>query len=474
MSQHHERKPGPRQGELPRPDVSRRRFLGSGLAALLAPTVARCARGAAEPDSGTGRVLILGAGAAGLSAARRLHDAGLDVTVLEARDRLGGRILTDDGLAAPMDLGASWIHGASADNPIKALVDEQGLATIETNWASMALFRHDGAPLSAGESLALLSQMEQLEAKLWFTSAAAANDTSYLQVIEEALDGNAISDEHRWALQSELVLAAGDELDELSWAYTGDEEGYEGPDTRIVGGYVQVVELLAAGLDVRLETPVTHIEIGDLGVSVTTADGEVFEGARVIVTVPLGVLRAGYIGFSPPLPTSKQAAIDGLAMGALDKVCLRFPTVFWDEATHVFGHITGELLLPEWLNGVPALGEPILIGASGGDAARALGELSDDELTELAMASLRAIFGDDIPDPTAVVRTRWWSDPWSLGSYSHVPPGSSSALYADLAQPVGDRLFFAGEATISDHRASVHGALASGVREADRVLALTG
>jgi monoamine oxidase len=190
--------------------------------------------------------------------------------------------------------------------------------------------------------------------------------------------------------------------------------------------------------------------------------------------LPQGVLKAGYVSFSPPLPEAKLAAIERMRMGILNKVYLRFPRIFWPEEADMLGYIPerkGEWA--EWLNIAHYTGQPVLLAFNAADYGRALEDLPDDEIVAAAMATLRTMFGNDIPEPEAALITRWGADIYSHGSYSYMPLGATPDHYDDLAEPLGERVFFAGEATSSDFPATVHGAYLSGLRAAEEILGLT-
>jgi monoamine oxidase len=243
----------------------------------------------------------------------------------------------------------------------------------------------------------------------------------------------------------------------------------EGGDALVPGGFDTIVNLLAEGLDVRLNSPVSRIAYNDFGVTVTAA-GERFDASYVIVTVPLGVLQAGDIEFQPPLPRVKRTAIERLGMGTLNACWLRFPQAFWPEDAHLLGYIserTGEW--STWLSLTPLTGAPVLCGRNVGSVARELEALSDEEIVASAMRVLRAIYGDDIPAPEASVVTRWASDPFARGSSSYLALGSTPDDYETLSDPVGGRVLFAGEATNPEYPSTVHGAYLSGLRAAGQI-----
>jgi len=185
---------------------------------------------------------------------------------------------------------------------------------------------------------------------------------------------------------------------------------------------------------------------------------------RAIVTVPLGVLKAGAIAFDPPLPGTKRQAIERLGFGLLDKVVLAFEEPFWPQSADLLGLVGTEQPVGDLVNGLSFAGAPLLIGIRGGAAARSCEALSDREAVDEVRVAM------DAPEPTGALVTRWAADPYARGSYSFLAVGSSPADLHALAEPVGERLLFAGEATHEEFFATVHGAYMSGVREAERIL----
>ena len=197
--------------------------------------------------------------------------------------------------------------------------------------------------------------------------------------------------------------------------------------------------------------------------------GTTFEAVETIVTVPLGVLKAGSLVFRPDLPRRQRRAIDELGMGVLNKTSLLFEDVFWDKDVELIGYVgaqTGQWA--ETLNLYPYTGQPILLMFNAGSYGARIEAMPDAEVVDQALAALEVMYGR-IPGPKDALVTRWQSDPWSYGSYSYVPAGVSFRRHLDLARPVDDKVFFAGEATHQDYPATVHGAFLSGVRAARQV-----
>ncbi|GAT11754.1 monoamine oxidase [Mycolicibacterium novocastrense] len=185
---------------------------------------------------------------------------------------------------------------------------------------------------------------------------------------------------------------------------------------------------------------------------------------RVIVTVPLGVLKADAIAFDPPLPQPKRDAIGRLGFGLLNKVVLAFDQPFWPRTRPMIGLVGPDQPVSDLVNGLLLSDKPILIGLRSGQAAWSREALPDGDAVAQVINAL------DAPEPTRSIVTRWGTDPYSLGSYSFIAVGSSPDDMSALGEPVGERLLFAGEATNPEFFGTVHGAYLSGIREADRIL----
>ena len=476
--------------------VDRRAFV-SALSAAVAGLAAGCA--APRAQSSAGRVLVIGAGFAGLSAARALRQSGWQVTVLEARDRPGGRVLTDRSINGQVfDLGPSWLH-AGPKNPLKAVADASGIATRVTDYTNLRFSVRRGeerqilprsevlkfAQLFSGtmESTSLWATIEELAVESG-TVTGTVNRTSLsiadvfnaaVRRIEAAsgpIDPGLLALQ-RWVLESNLAAP----LEEVGFAELLDESATSAEDSLlpvddryVLGGMDQITNLLARDLDIRLGDPVRRVEWRPGRVRIDTT-ARVHEADAVVITLPTSLLANDAVEFLPALPAAKKAAAKRVPMGLLNKVVALFPAPFWDTSVDFLTfHATPPPLCYAWLNLFRYTGQPALVGFTSGLMAREVERMSEAQVRARVFSRLRAVRGAAIPEPVAVRVSHWASDPWAQGSYSFLGLGASTRDRSVLAEPVGNTLFFAGEATQVSDPASVHGAWWSGLRAAREIL----
>ncbi len=428
--------------------------------------------------------IVIGAGMAGIAAARTLHDAGHPVKILEARERIGGRTHTDHSLGFSNDLGAAWIHGPTA-NPLTALARRFGVATLDTDFENRSgravmAFDADGSPLDMAEYTTGLRYFRGLYDR-FFTSILYERPSDDVRSLADLLpliqaEGDEMSDAaakgyyYSSIVRSQYSDAA--DLNEIDWRLSNRYVKLPGGDLLLPGGgYGRIVEGLAEGLAIETGVVVERIEYGDGGVHILTNRGrERFD--RAVITVPLGVLKAGVIAFSPALPAEKEAAIQRIGFGYYEKLALKFPRCFWPLEPHRFSYLPGTQpeLFTSWLNMAHYCGEPVLVASHAGSRARLTNGWDDETIIREALMVLRRLFGPDVPEPVAHVRTGWAADPFSRGSYSFSQVGGMLGDRRTLAEPVAGRLFFAGEAAHSRYFGTVHGAYETGVRAAREIL----
>ncbi|HEX8755927.1 MAG TPA: NAD(P)/FAD-dependent oxidoreductase [Steroidobacteraceae bacterium] len=425
-------------------------------------------------------VIVIGAGAAGLAAAAALGRSGRSVLVLEARDRIGGRIWThlEPSLAAAAELGAEFIHGDSPE--ISALLRQAGTSATDTSGEHWSLI--DG-------------QLQQRTGSLIGTVRAAFEQADVLSRPDMSLEsflagegGRALPEEAR--SMARAFVSGFDAADPaLVSVHSVAEEWRSGgmldsSQSRPLGGYRSALLALIAGLDgsrvhLQLQTTITSVRWSDRSVEVDGLWlGRPFRAAarKAVITVPLGVLKApagtpGAIAFSPPLD-SKQTPLAQLLSGPVLKVLLHFRRPFWEHldggryADAAFFHAPGKVF-PTFWTVLPAR-TPLLNAWVGGPSAARLSELSHDDIIRQALDCVSSVFPrtGGTPELQAAYVHNWVQDPYARGAYSYVAAGGRKAREL-LATPLDGALFFAGEATDTTGEATtVTGALRSGARAA--------
>ena len=429
---------------------------------------------AVTPAAGKRRIVVIGAGLAGLAAARELQGAGHDVVVIEARDRSGGRVWTSTRWPdAPVDLGASWIHGING-NPLTVLADRQQFKRAVTSYDNALTYHGSGRPLTAAEE----QRMADLRSRV-ITSLKQAQDGSTDLSVARALEPllrqfDPDSDAYHFIsflVSTEFELEYAGSAAQLSAQWYDSDEQFGGDDALFAEGFKVVTEHLAGGIHIEYGRPVTELRWDTTPVTVVTPQSEVVAD-QVVVTLPLGVLQAGRVRFIPELPPAKQDAIAKLGMGVLNKCYLRFREPFWPEQADWLEYVAprhGEWT--SWVSLARVSGVPVLLGFNAADGGRDLEGRTDLQIVAGAMQTLRTIFGARVPEPVDYQITRWASDPFALGSYSYPAVGSTPEMRDALATPVQNRLYFAGEATHRTYFGTAHGAYLSGLRAAKQILA---
>lgn len=415
-------------------------------------------------------VVIIGAGAAGLAAARRLHERCIDAVVLEARDRIGGRAYTlqPPGESAPVELGAEFIHGTpdvtlslmhecdekALDVPTHAFQFRNGRFEEGSDiWesAERLLQRVDpNAPDQSVEDFLNTLPADQ----------ATAEQLDTVRTIVEGFEAANTADASVIAIANEWL--------------GGSERG----SLRLVNGYGQLMACLARIGEARilLQTRVDEIRWSPNRVQVraTTGDGALeVQARRAIITLPIGVLQGNGVSFTPPLPPETQSAIGAMIMGPVIRVVLGFRSPFWEHVEEgryrdaSFFYAPQRRLPAIWTR-LPQRASFLVAWAGGGAVERIVAEGLDP--IEASLKTCEAIFPsiDVHGELRAVYHHDWQADPFALGAYSYLRVGAGDARDA-LATPIDETLYFAGEATSNDEPGTVAGALESGYRAADAI-----
>ena len=404
-------------------------------------------------------LIIVGAGVAGLAAARHLTAAGRHVLILEARSRLGGRILTvrDPLSPFPIELGAEYVNGAARE--MWKIIDSARLPTIEVMGQNY---------YSAGGKLQKVEHKPN-EFERVYQALREAPEQSFAEFIANSK----FDDATRAQVTAYIESFNATSKESLSTGYVLETEiaGASERTFRMLGGYDELVKWLWHGVDsrfadLRLNTEVRAIRWRRGEVEVETSHG-VCKAAKAIITVPIGVLAAGGIRFEPEPPVLRPVC-EAMAMGHVVRIVLRFRERFWerDGQEHLSFVFSDDELVPTWWTASPARAPMITGWSSGPKAARLLG-LSEQEVTSEVVTALARVLGYEtkfaLDRLEAVHYHDWHSDPWSRGAYCFVRPGGMD-VQRWLGQPVEETLYFAGEATeATGHCGTVHGAIASGV-----------
>jgi monoamine oxidase len=423
-------------------------------------------------------VIVVGAGMAGLAAASELRALGLDVLVLEARNKIGGRVDTDYEFAShPIERGAEFVHG---ENVVTwELIRKFGLQTLSALEDDDSLFIDaagqflpitQAAKLPGGDSLKFMSTRSGVYelAKSWVKSRKPDTDLSSM------LQANGVVlDPKFYPIVShsfEGLDAAG--LQQLG-VYGLVETSYEGDgdaDFRITEGYSSLSHHLARELQIRLAEPVDRVTWNASGACVTTAAGNTLEARKIVITVPLAQLQKSAIRFEPPLTSDKQNAINRLGAGHIVKIILQFDDPFWPASMECFAtdKRTGFWWRPGWNRPDEA---SVLTAYAGAALADRLVSLGNDAAIQIALDDLNQLFGNSVKTKyTHGMVLNWQAEPYIEMAYSFCPVGAAG-LRRVLSYAVEGVLFFAGEATSVERNATVHGAIESGRRAAREVSA---
>ncbi len=395
-------------------------------------------------------VLVIGAGIAGLKAAQDLQASGLRVIVLEARDRVGGRIETDRTFTdIPIELGAELVHSTGAETwevirqhqiATHALRQTASQNTEEISFTDIPRQPHHG---------------ESLESYLLSLGLKPGDWPDEVRLLE--LDTERAS---RWSAKTvfeRFIRAMDNHVDQQ--------------DFRIPTGYDQLPLTLAKGLDIRFNQVVTHIHWADShDVRVVTDSDVQFTASKAVITLPIGVLKSGAVTFDPPLPADKQSAIEAIGVCDIVKVFLDFESPVLPSGVDSVFDERG--VPPVWWRGSAGHAEAsgqVLVGWAAGDHARQLISAGAEKGVEIALNSLRLILKQPHLQPKNGRLVHWNDDPFTLGAYTYTPPLAEDAQM-QLAAPSANKLFWAGEATDYTWFSAVHGAYRSGARAAAEIV----
>jgi lysine-specific histone demethylase 1 len=436
-------------------------------------------------------IIVVGAGAAGIMAARQLMEFGFEVTILEANSRVGGRVHTSEKLGG-IDLGASIVTGL-VGNPLDDPYEQLELRGVKIRDPAALYDRVSGkmVPRTLDKAIGkmfheALDATTAMRKQLEEDESLGAKLDSLLGIPPFAGNLGTLD----WYIAN-LEYACATEMSQLSLLHWDDDSEFKGAHLKLADGYSSLLHPLSHPLSIKFDTIVTGIDYSSQSprtVTIETQDGSNYICDAVIVTVPLGVLKDDWIQFSPPLPIEKQLAIDRLGFGLLNKIVLKFNNVFWNPVCDWIGttnppdpsllenpdplyvHRSKRGFAYIFWNMKRFAGQPVLVALCSGQAAYDIEKESNETVVKEACEILANIFKlPNVPVPSDSIVTRWSQEKFSRGSYSFVKVGASGADYDVMAEPIDHRVFFAGEATNRSYPATVAGAYQSGLREAARI-----
>ena len=422
------------------------------------------------------KVLVLGAGMAGLVAARILHDTGFEVQVLEARSRLGGRIWTVSNLGGPVDMGASWIHGMYG-NPLTKWCRSLGIPVRRFPVGLTRFLQQGHIRYLPGLALRSWRGIARCILRYLFLGYAGQGkrkgkkrESPYLSDLFGPLIKNPSIPSldrqllHWFKLLQEGINGAPAEVVALSEL---EIPNYLAPNGVPLTGFGALVEDAARGLNIVLRCEVQKIVQKDNSVYIHTTRG-IFHGDVAVVTFPLSILRE--TRFFPPLPYRKRIAIESIGYGmpgVLNKVAIRLQRRMcpdnWERLALLPSSENKDTPFVLWTNMYSLLRAPVLVGYIAGQQAAEMDLCaSEEDMLDSAIKTLTYMFNKSVGKIVAWKVTCWLSDPWARGSYSFENGESSAEDRLALFNPINERIYFAGEATHPTHYGTVHGALLSG------------
>ncbi|XP_062836737.1 lysine-specific histone demethylase 2 isoform X2 [Anolis carolinensis] len=437
-------------------------------------------------------VIVVGAGPAGIAAARQLQNFGIKVMVLEAKDRIGGRVWDDKTFKGmTVGKGAQIVNGC-VNNPVALMCEQMGIKMHKIG-EKCDLIQEGGRITDPTIDKRMDFHFNSILDVVadWRKDKNQHQDIPLGDKIQEIYkvfiqeSGIQFNELEEKVLQfhiSNLEYACGSNLHKVSarsWDHNEFFAQFAGDHTLLSSGYSAIIEKMAEGLDIRLKVPVRSINYSGEEVQVTSTDGTLWTAQKVLVAVPLTILQKGAIQFNPALSERKMKAINSLGAGVIEKIALQFPYRFWDskiQGADYFGHIPPSSnkrgLFSVFYDMDPQRKCSVLMSVITGDAVATIKNLDDKQVVQQCMAVLRELFKEqEVPDPVKYFITRWNKDPWIQMAYSFVKTGGSGEAYDIIAEDIQGKIFFAGEATNRHFPQTVTGAYLSGVREASKITA---
>ncbi|CAF1466227.1 unnamed protein product [Adineta ricciae] len=428
-------------------------------------------------------VIVVGCGPSGISAAIELQKIpSLKFTVLEARDRIGGRVFTDIttfGPNAPVDLGAQWIHHYRSENSLHKYHQLSEGRNSDYHFilrsSTTPIFDIDGTRISEEKISQAEKIYNQLYKKIIESSRLLSVDKSVHDVIKSEYDQLTIDSQVKRLVDLSFGFIEqyeAENLDQLSAkSFLTSDDGLEEFNLALPNGFGTFIQQIVRDhqLPVRLNSVVTRIDASspDSLVQIRTKDNELFRCKYVLVTIPLGCLKHRSIEFVPELPEWKQNAIDTMGYGIAGKIVLQFPYVFWDSS-----YTTILCTSPRFRFILCRPDVGILHIKTTARVTTEIGNKADQETIDEVMILIRKLFPDaNVPEPSRYLITKWEHDPFAMGAYSYFAVGADNQTLMSLARECHERIYWAGEhANYNGTLGCVDSAFDSGQREAKRIV----
>ncbi|KAJ9158819.1 hypothetical protein P3X46_024365 [Hevea brasiliensis] len=417
-------------------------------------------------------VIIIGAGISGLSAAKVLAENGIeDVVILEASDRIGGRIRKENFVGVSVELGAGWIAGVGGkeSNPVWELANQSGLRTCFSDYSNARYNIYDRSGKIFPSGVAADSYKKAVDSAIMKLRSLEANHVGEVieppclpkTPIELAIDFIL----HDFEMAEVEPISTYVDFGEREFL-VADERGYEYLLYKMAEDFLFTSEGKVLDTRLKLNKVVREIQHSRNGVIVKTEDGCVYEANYVVLSASIGVLQSDLISFRPPLPRWKTEAIEKCDVMVYTKIFLKFPYKFWpcgpEKEFFIYAHERrGYYTFWQHMENAYPGSNILVVTLTNGESKRVEAQ-SDEETLKEAMEVLRDMFGPNIPNATDILVPRWWNNRFQRGSYSNYPIISNNQVVHDIKAPVG-RIFFTGEHTSERFNGYVHGGYLSGI-----------
>ncbi|KAK4803046.1 hypothetical protein SAY86_001249 [Trapa natans] len=418
-------------------------------------------------------VIIIGAGVSGISAAKVLAENGVeDVLILEASDRIGGRMRKEDFRGVPVELGAGWIVGVGGkeSNPIWELAHQSGLRTCFSDYSHARYNIYDRSGKIFPRGVAADSYKRAVDSanqglmiqQVGDLSKSNQPSSTLMTPIDLAIDFFL----HDFEMAEAVPISTFTDLGEREFL-VADERGYECLLYKMAQGFLFTPDGKILDSRLKLNKVVKEIvQNSRNGVTVTTEDGCIYEANYLIVSVSIGVLQSDLISFRPPLPRWKMEAVNMVDVKVYTKVFLKFPHKFWpcgpNKEFFIYAHERrGYYTFWQHMENAFPGSNILVVTLTNGESMR-VEEQTDEETLREAMSVLRDMFGPDIPNATDILVPRWWNNRFQRGSYSNYPVNPNHQVIRNIKAPVG-RIFFTGEHTSERFNGYVHGGYLAGI-----------